>query len=139
MPINLDDYTSSDDPSRTDYFDFNEELADEIDKLVVNDSWRSNTSQRYYVTTVVEETLDRLPRSQSQRRRRLPEVRTEVQADVADDVGIDKRSVQAHCHAELFKGYENPPQDFRSKSQWVELFDQLIQEIDRTWYQNRDS
>jgi len=137
--MNLDDYISDearDERDRTDYSDYDEELADVIDERVENDSWRTNICQCYYVTTVVEETLERLPRTPSQRRQKVRGVRGDVQEDVADDVGIDWRSVQAHCHSELFEGYENPPQSYGSKSEWFRLFDQLIQEIDRTWYQD---
>ncbi|WP_277543485.1 hypothetical protein [Haloarcula laminariae] len=127
------------DVNMVDWTDYDKELAGKIDEKTKNDTWRGNYKQPYYVTTVVKQTLEALPAERPQRRKAVPSVRSDIQGQIADDVGVEKQTVQRACHTDLFEGYEQPPKKYiweENRPQWVELFDQLIRELDRTWYQS---
>jgi len=122
-----------------DWTDYDKELAGKIDEKTKNDTWLGNYKQPYYVTTVVKQTLEALPAERPQRRKAVPGVRSDIQGKIADDMGVEKQTVQRACHKDLFEDYEQPPKKYiwgENRSQWVELFDQLIRELDRTWYQS---
>jgi len=118
----------------TDYDDYNKQLAEQIDDLIINDRWLSNLKQPYYVVEVVERTLTKL--SQTGNSRPHIEVvrgyRTKSQSELFNEANVqDKQTIQAACHTRLFNGYETPPKNHRGERQWHDLFDSLIQELHR--------
>lgn len=145
--MSIEDFLS--DPSQgmdtedwTDFTDYNTELAQAIDARITNDEWRLNRKQQYYVTHVIEQTLEDLPNNPDQRQIEVPNVRTKVQKELADDVDVKKPTIQQACHQNLFKSDEDPPKEYKKdpgRTSWYELFDQLIRELDRTWYQTEEN
>jgi hypothetical protein len=112
-----------------DYSDYNEELAAEINSRISNTRWLSNRKQRYYVVETVERTLAKSypPRVSSRRTR----AQSEVTNEIPDRIVKDKQTIQDACHARLFKGYEQPPTNYRGEAQWHILFDDLIRAIEQ--------
>lgn len=122
----LDDFRS-DDPDENggiDYTDYDDDLADRIDSLVENDSWRSNRKQPYYVVNTAERVLTMSGPPDIDKRRKA------AQSSLAKDLPVRHQTLQAACHVALFDGYEVPPTNYRGGKQWHVLFERVLRNLE---------
>lgn len=126
----LDDFRLTD---LIDYTDFCEQAAVSFDRRVLNDKWRENRKQQYYVAQTVERTIA------MERPVRLPQRRARAQNELADEGEIELQSVQRACHKDMFESFVwYPPTDYRGRPQWHMLFDEVVRDIEREQELDRD-
>ena len=109
-----------------DYTNYREQTAVDVDRRILNDMWRDNRKQQYYVVQTVDRTIA------MERPVRLRQRRIRAQKELADEGDIELQSVQRACHKDLFEPFVwYPPTDYRGNPQWYKLFDAVIRDIER--------